>query len=106
MAALSGRAVPPPPSCISRKLTTTERTMPKINIIPPMVGVPCLFLCHRGPMSRIVCPKWSFLRMGSSHIPEIAVMAKASTTAMMIQILSISTSVRGVSPPSRPTWPY
>ena len=44
--------------------------------------------------------------MGSSHIPEIAVMAKASTTAMMIQILSISTSVRGVSPPSRPTWPY
>ena len=47
----------PGPSCITRKLTTTERTMPKINMIPPIVGVPCLLLCHLGPMSRMVCPK-------------------------------------------------
>ena len=27
-----------------------------MNINPPMVGVPDLFMCHLGPSSRMACP--------------------------------------------------
>ena len=33
-------------------------TMAAMNSNPPMVGVPCLDLCHAGPSSRMVCPNF------------------------------------------------
>ena len=33
-----------------------SKTVVSKNTIPPMVGVPSLFLCQRGPMSNIFCP--------------------------------------------------
>ena len=53
--------------------------MPKMNISPPMVGVPCLFLCQLGPTSRMVWPNFSLCRKGIIHFPRAAVMAKAIT---------------------------
>ena len=38
----------------SSVVTIMEKIMPIINIIPPIVGVPCLDLCQLGPMSRMV----------------------------------------------------
>ena len=48
---------------LSMKYPTTDAMrMAKMNMKPPMVGVPCLFLCQLGPMSRMVCPKCSLCR--------------------------------------------
>ena len=55
------------------------RAMPRMNMMPPMVGVPCLFLCHLGPTSRMVWPNFSLCSSGMSHRPSRAVTAKDST---------------------------
>ena len=34
--------------------------MPMMNMRPPMVVVPCLFMCQVGPISLILCPAFSF----------------------------------------------
>ena len=57
--------------------TATAAAM--MNISPPMVGVPCLFLCQLGPTSRMVWPNFSLCRKGIIHFPKAAVMAKAIT---------------------------
>ena len=39
-------------------------TTPVMIMIPPIVGVPSLFLCQVGPISLIVWPNFSFLSQG------------------------------------------
>ena len=47
--------------------------IPTINIIPPIVGVPCLFLCQEGPIYKIVWPYFILCKNGISHFPNNAV---------------------------------
>ncbi len=49
-----------------------------MNITPPIVGVPCLFLCHLGPTSLIVWPNFSLCKSGISQKPSAAVIPKAA----------------------------
>jgi hypothetical protein len=46
---------------ISAKIT------PPMMAIPPIVGVPSLLECHLGPISKILCPNFIFLKKGISH---------------------------------------
>ena len=55
--------------------------MPIINMIPPIVGVPCLFLCQVGPTSLIVWPNFSLCRNGIAHFPISAVTPNAIAAA-------------------------
>ena len=63
--------------------------MPKMNMSPPMVGVPCLFLCQLGPTSRMVWPNFSLCRKGMIHFPSSAVTAKAMTETSKYSMVSI-----------------
>ena len=54
-----------------------------------MVGVPCLFLCHLGPISRMVWPNFSLCSSGMSQRPSRAVMAKEATVTVTNRILFI-----------------
>ena len=49
------------------KLPTRQRIVPKINISPPIMGVPALVLCQVGPISRMDCPAFSARSTGSSR---------------------------------------
>ena len=68
---------------------------------PPIVGVPCFFICHFGPSSRIVCPKWILCRNGIIHFPESAVTPKESAAAIKVQIIPLI-----AVPSSFPCFPY
>jgi len=44
---------------------TAATELPMMNMRPPMVGVPCLFLCQLGPTSRMVWPNLILCRNGT-----------------------------------------
>ena len=48
----------------------------KINIIPPIVGVPCFFKCDFGPSSLSDCPTFSFLKIGITIIEITTLVTK------------------------------
>ena len=75
------------------KAAATAIIIPIMNIMPPIVGMPCFFLCHLGPISRIVCPYLSFLNIGITIFPESAVATNAisaAATGIMPSIFSTS----------------
>ena len=43
--------------------------MAAMNISPPMVGVPDLDMCQRGPSSRMACPAFILRRNGTRKGP-------------------------------------
>ena len=49
---------------------------------PPIVGVPSLLLCQRGPMSSIFCPTFMLLSFGIMNLVAIAVSAKTEKREM------------------------
>ena len=58
-ALLSNLQIPISRYLFNTLLITVVTTIATMNIIPPIIGVPCLLLCQLGPMSRIVWPKLS-----------------------------------------------
>ena len=54
----------------TRRDTMRTAVVPMIKVSPPIVGVPCLFLCQEGPSSRIVWPKWRRCRAGIIFFPS------------------------------------
>ena len=55
----------PPFSHKNAMQMTAATELPMMNMMPPMVGVPCLFLCQLGPTSRIVWPNLILCRNGT-----------------------------------------
>ena len=51
--------------------------MAAMNMIPPIVGVPCLDMCQDGPISLIDCPAFNARRAGTRNQPITAVSARA-----------------------------
>ena len=71
------RAVGPPSSsgALCSRLSTASATATveaKMKHRPPMVGVPCFLLCQVGPISLMVCPKWSLCKKGTITMPDTA----------------------------------
>ena len=58
--------------------------MPMMNMRPPMVGVPCLFMCQVGPISLMLCPAFSFTSAGISSFPAMSVSIRLITPASII----------------------
>ena len=52
--------------------------MARMNINPPMVGVPCLDMCQVGPSSRMDCPAFSRRSTGIRICPAITATPKAT----------------------------
>lgn len=75
-----------------------ETKMPRMNIKPPIVGVPAFPACQVGPSSRMLCPALSFLSSGTRNFPVIAETAKLSMQAMMIFMFVFLRRVGGVLP--------
>ena len=78
--------------------------MPMMNIRPPMVGVPCLVMCHEGPISLMACPAFSRRSAGISSLPTTAVMAKHTTAGSTISIIPITAC--SFPPPGRRSFLY
>ena len=55
-----------------------------------MVGVPCLFLCHAGPTSLIVCPNFSLCSTGISHFPSSADSRNAASAVAATTVIPIA----------------
>ena len=53
----------------------------KINMSPPMVGVPDFLLCQEGPSSRISCPNFSLIKRGRMSGAAMALTANAIIAA-------------------------
>lgn len=53
----------------SQPAVTMATPIPRINISPPMVGVPCLDMCQVGPSSRMLCPAFHLRSRGSKICP-------------------------------------
>ena len=79
------------PPCIHRNAmqTNAEARPPMMNIRPPIVGVPCLFLCQLGPTSRIVWPNLILCRNGTMNLPSRPVISAAATTARQYKVISM-----------------
>ena len=50
-------------------VTRTAQRMPAMKMIPPMVGVPSLLMCHTGPSRLMLCPAFSRLSRGMQTLP-------------------------------------
>ena len=63
--------------------TAAEIARAIIKITPPIVGVPLFFSCHLGPISRILCPNFNFIRTGINTGPKSAEAIKPNNKAIM-----------------------
>ena len=52
--------------------------IPAMNMMPPMVGVPCLAMCQTGPISLMDCPAFRACSQGIRNLPIRAEAAKAT----------------------------
>ena len=57
--------------------------MESINIMPPIVGVPCFFKCDCGPSSLSIWPTLIFFSIG------IIISAKITATAKLIKSIVV-----------------
>src|SRR5699024_7802670 len=64
----------------------TATAAPRMNMSPPMVGVPCLDICQVGPISLMDCPAFIRRRKGIRAFPARAVTTKAARKAAAILI--------------------
>ena len=66
----------------------------RMNINPPIVGVPALRWCQVGPSSRMLCPALIFRRNGTSHAPMSAARTKARMKdKISVQVICFSCSL-------------
>ena len=72
----------------SHPAVSTAIPMPRMNISPPMVGVPCLERCQVGPSSRMDWPAFSRRSTGIRICPAMAVTPNATIKLRMYVILS------------------
>ena len=61
--------------------TRIDTRMPRMNISPPIVGVPDLPACQVGPSSRMLCPALSLRSSESRKRPVTSVMRKLTMQA-------------------------
>ena len=54
-----------------------------INIMPPIVGVPCFLRCDFGPSSLSICPTFIFFNIG------IIINANTTATAKLIKSIVV-----------------
>ena len=69
--------------------TAMAQKVPMMNISPPIVGVPSLYLCQVGPISLMVCPYLIFLSHGIIQYPRIVVTVMPTNTAAKIDVRSM-----------------
>ena len=65
---------------------TVQISEARMNIIPPIVGVPALLLCHFGPISRMDCPALRARSIGMAILPKSTVRTNAQTAASKISM--------------------
>ena len=75
-----------PRAASARFRTRAVTTVAAMNMMPPMVGVPCLDMCQVGPSSLMDWPAFSRRSMGMRNLPRTALMAKPRITAARIFI--------------------
>ena len=78
---------------------STAAAAATMNMIPPMVGVPSLFLCQLGPISLMDCPACSARRMGMSTHPTSTEITKAVSAASSIRTIAFSSALSFVFSP-------
>ena len=52
-----------------------------MNMMPPMVGVPCFVMCQTGPSSRMAWPALALRSAGMMYRPDTTVTASDITNA-------------------------
>ena len=65
---------------------------PRMNMMPPMVGVPALDLCHVGPSSRISWPAFRLRSSGMRNLPMSSVSTKLTAAAIKESVIYPSPS--------------
>ena len=77
-------------------MPTRQRIVPKMNISPPIMGVPALLLCQVGPISRMDCPAFSARSTGSSRypMPPVRMQPAAAVIKILVMTSSSVTSLR------------
>ena len=60
----------------------------RMNMSPPMIGVPFLFLCQEGPISRMEAPAFSAWSIGSSSCPNAQDSAPPTTAVIRIRVMN------------------
>ena len=77
-------------------------SIPIINVMPPIVGVPVFFKCACGPSSLTICPNFSLCKIGIKNGHTAAVTKKLISNAINVSLNIISPNLYSPSPAGAP----